>query len=60
MQHNNMKPPPSNAISIQDIASLYIALANIPNRTENLTKILTNLENVLVSFSTSLSMLGAH
>lgn len=51
MQHNNT--PQGGQISIQEIISIYIGLASIPNRSENINNVLINLEALILSFSKS-------
>lgn len=58
--HAQIPPQPQGQISIQDVFSMYIAIASIPQpHTETLTQIKTHLENILHAFTKSLGLPGA-
>lgn len=53
---NPNQGPPPGVISIQDLISMYGFLTNLTSpATETRTKIITNIEAVLLNFSKSLS-----
>lgn len=60
-QPNHTESPNPGAIHISDVFSMYIALTGITlPPTEARTKAITNLETIILSFTQSLSHLGAN
>ena len=54
--HSAPQPPPTQAqINIGDIMQIYVNLANVEPRKEQLNPILTKLETIINTFATSLT-----